>query len=106
MFLNGDMSNAQLCTTCTRNIFAPYIMFGSSCPYAPGLNNSLLFVNQLPLYNSIVSECGQSFLSGAVQAAGGISSGLISGAAPLAVGQELSAALSAILGVVAFVAAL
>lgn len=81
-------------------------MFGSSCPYAPGLNNSLLFVNQLPLYNSIVSECGQSFLSGAVQAAGGISSGLISGAAPLAVGQELSAALSAILGVVAFVAAL
>lgn len=82
-----------------------YITFESSCPYGPGLSSSLLLLGQLDLYNNITSKCGSTFLSGAVQAAGGISSGLLSGAAPRAGGQELSAAVSAILGVAVFVAA-
>jgi len=105
LFLSPSMTASALCTTCCRNIITPYITFESSCPYALGLSNSLLLAGQVPLYNNITSKCGSSFLSGAVNAAGGISSGLISGAAPLAVGQELSAAVSAILGVAAFVAA-
>jgi len=105
LFLDPSMSSSELCTTCTRNILTPYITFESNCPYGPGMNNSLLFAGQVAIYNSIISECGSSFLNGAVQAAGGLSSGLISGAAPLTGSQELSAAVSAILGVAAFVAA-
>lgn len=105
MFYTPSMTASELCTTCCRNVITPYITFESSCPYALGLSNSLLLAGQVPLYNNITSKCGSSFLSGAVQAAGGISSSLAGGAAPLAVGQELSAAFSAILGVAAFVAA-
>jgi hypothetical protein len=105
LFLSPDMPASELCTTCCRNIITPYITFESSCPYALGLSNSLLLSGQVPLYNNITSKCGSSFLSGALQAAGGISSGMLSGAAPLAVGQELAAAVTAILGVAAFVAA-
>ncbi|KAH0834091.1 hypothetical protein J3R83DRAFT_11376 [Lanmaoa asiatica] len=105
LFLEPSMPSSELCTTCTRNIMTPYITFESNCPYAPGMSNSLLFAGQLSLYNNITSKCGSSFLSGAVQAAGGLSSGLLSGAAPRVGGQELSAAVSAILGVAAFVAA-
>lgn len=106
LFLQPSMPSATLCTTCTRNIITPFITFESNCPYAPGLSNSLLLAGQVPLYNNITSKCGQSFLSGAVQAAGGLSGGLTgSAAAPLAIGQELSAAVGAILGVAAFVAA-
>lgn len=104
VFLFLNPSNPS-CTTCTRNILTSYISFESTCPYAPGINSSLLLAGQSALYNNITNTCGANFLSGAVQAAGGISSGLVSGAAPRAGAQELSAAVSAILGVVAFVAA-
>jgi len=105
LFLKPSMPSSTLCTTCTRNIMTPYITFESACLYAPGIGNSPLLAGQVPLYNNITSKCGASFLSGAVQAAGGLSSGLVSGAAPIAVGQELSAAVAAILGLAAFVAA-
>ncbi|KAF8549836.1 hypothetical protein OG21DRAFT_1514747 [Imleria badia] len=98
-------TNSANCNTCTREIITPYITFESNCPYAPGLNSSLLFAGQSSLYNSIISNCPQGFLSGAVQAAGGISSSLVGGAAHLAAGPELSAALGAVLGVAAFIAA-
>lgn len=105
MFLNPSMPASTLCTTCTRNFITPYIDFESACPYGPGLSNSLLLAGQVPLYNNITTKCGSSFLSGAVQAAGGLSSGLLNGAPPLVVGQELSAAVSLILGIAAFAAA-
>lgn len=105
MFLQPSMNSSSLCTTCSREAITPFITFESNCPYAPGMNNSLLLAGQVDLYNSILDKCPQGFLSGAVQAAGGISSGLVSGAAPLAVGHELSAAIGAILGLAAFVAA-
>ncbi|KAG6377710.1 hypothetical protein JVT61DRAFT_14481 [Boletus reticuloceps] len=104
LFLKPSMPSSTLCTTCTRNIMTPYITFESACPYAPGLANSLLLAGQVPLYANITNICGLSFLNGAVQAAGGLSSGLVSGAAPIAVGQEFSAAVAAILGIAAFVA--
>ncbi|KAG9310950.1 hypothetical protein JVU11DRAFT_8824 [Chiua virens] len=105
LFLDPSESSTQLCKTCTKEIMTPYITFESSYPYAPGMSNSLLLAGQVPLYNNITSKCGQNFLSGAVQAAGGLSGGLLNGAAPRVGGQELSTAVSAILGVAAFVAA-
>jgi len=99
------MSAAQLCTTCTRNILTPWITLGSNNPYGPGMSNSLLLAGQPALYQAINSKCPSGFLSGAVQAAGGLSGGLVSGAAPRVAGQELSIALSAILGVAAVVGA-
>lgn len=105
LFLDASSTSSQLCTTCTRNIMTPYITFESNCPYGPSISQSLLFAGQTNLYNNITSKCGSNFLSGAVQAAGGLSSGLLSGAAPQIDGQELSAAVSAILGVAALLAA-
>lgn len=105
MLLDPSMSSNQLCTTCTKNIMTPYISFESTIPYAPGLNASCLFSGQVALYNQINAICPAGFLNGAVQAAGGLSKGLATNAASRVDGHELSAAVSAILGVVALVAA-
>ena len=50
-----------------------YINFESDIPFAYGLDNSTLLSGQLPLYDAIQSECPANFLSGTVQAAGGLS---------------------------------
>ncbi|KIJ60891.1 hypothetical protein HYDPIDRAFT_31771 [Hydnomerulius pinastri MD-312] len=105
MFLEPSMASAQLCTTCTREILTPYINFESSCPYAPGMSSSMLISGQPDLYNNITSKCGASFLGGAVQAAGGLSSGILSGAAPRSISQDISVAVSAILGAAALAVA-
>ncbi|KAG1842389.1 hypothetical protein DFJ58DRAFT_806369 [Suillus subalutaceus] len=97
LFLNSNMNSTQLCTTCTRNILTSYITFESNLPYAPGLNNSLLLSGQSALYNAIMSICPSGFLSGAVQAAGGLSSGMISGS-PRSINADVSLLVSAILG--------
>ncbi|KAF9221742.1 hypothetical protein BS17DRAFT_757119 [Gyrodon lividus] len=102
LFLEPSMNNTSLCTTCTRNIMTSYITFESNCPYAPGMSSTLLLSGQTALYNNITSKCGASFLSGAVQAAGGLSSGIMSGAAPRSISQDISVAVSAILGGAAF----
>jgi hypothetical protein len=98
LFLEPSMTETQLCTTCTRNILTPYITFESSLPYAPGLNNSLLLAGQNAIYNAILSTCPTGFLSGAVQAAGGLSSGILSGSAPRSISADMSLVVSAILG--------
>ncbi|KAH7882782.1 hypothetical protein F5I97DRAFT_1984799 [Phlebopus sp. FC_14] len=103
LFLEPSMDSSTLCTTCTRNILTPYITFESNCPYAPGMNNSLLISGQPALYSSVTSKCGASFLSGAVQAAGGLSSGILSSAALRSITQDVSVAVSAILGAAALV---
>jgi hypothetical protein len=97
LFLNPKMNSTRLCTTCTRNILTSYITFESSLPYAPGLNNSLLLSGQTALYNAIVSTCQSGFLSGAVQAAGGLSSGLLNGS-PRSISADVSLLVGAILG--------
>ena len=60
---------------------------------------------QSDLYSAIQNQCGQSFLSGAVQAAGGISSGILSGAAPHTISQDLGGVVSIFLSMAALVVA-
>ncbi|KAJ3742857.1 hypothetical protein DFH05DRAFT_1536042 [Lentinula detonsa] len=74
MFIQSTLTSAQ-CTTCTRNVMTSYINFESNAPYAPGIASSLLLGHQTSVYNAITSVCGSNFLSGVVQAAGGISTG-------------------------------
>jgi len=80
--LQPTLLSAQLCVACTRNIMTPYITFESNVPYTPGLSQSSILSGQSALYNAIQSTCGASFLSGAVQAAGGLgNNGPLKGAA-------------------------
>ncbi|KAI0039655.1 hypothetical protein FA95DRAFT_1612398 [Auriscalpium vulgare] len=87
LFLQPSLSSAELCTTCTRDILNAYTTFESSVAYAPGLASSPLLGGQTDLLNGVQSTCGTSFLSGSVQAAGGLSGGVASstGAAPRSV---------------------
>ena len=97
--LQPSDTQEQLCQTCTRNVLSPYIAFTSSIPYALGLSNSLILGGQIALYNAVQSTCGAPFLSGSVQAAGGIANGLLgsSGAADLSVNpRTVAGAFSAI----------
>ncbi|KAI5992389.1 hypothetical protein EDD15DRAFT_2368101 [Pisolithus albus] len=105
LFLEPSTDSTTLCTSCTRSILTPFITFESNTPYAPGLNNSVIMGGQTALYNSIQSTCGANFLSGAVQAAGGISSGIMSGDAHRSLSHDVSVAVSAILGAAAFAVA-
>lgn len=87
----------QLCKPCTRNVLNEYIQFMSSIPYAPGISNSPLMSGETDLYNAVQQKCGPPFLSGTVQAAGGISDGLLNGAAGLSVNtRTIASALFAI----------
>lgn len=98
--LQPSLGQAQLCQTCTRNVLTPYIAWTSSIPHALGLSNSLILGGQVALYNAVQSTCGAPFLSGSVQAAGGIANGLLggnSGAADLSVNpRTVAGAFSAI----------
>lgn len=75
----------QLCKPCTRNVLNQYIQFMSSIPYAPGIQNSPTMGGETDLYNAVQQKCGAPFLSGSVQAAGGISGNILNGAAGLSV---------------------
>lgn len=77
LFLDPTLSTDKLCTTCTRAVLTSYISFESDIAYGPGLSNSVLLGGQSALYKAVVSGCGSSFLSGAVQAAGSLSGGLL-----------------------------
>ncbi|KAH7911291.1 hypothetical protein BJ138DRAFT_1113340 [Hygrophoropsis aurantiaca] len=105
LFLEPTMSSTQLCTACTRNILTPYINFESKIPYGPGLGKSPCMSGQSALYNGVQGTCGANFLSGAVQAAGGISSGILNGAALRSMSQDVNAVVAAMLGAAALAAA-
>jgi len=108
LFLTPQTPSAQLCTTCTRNILMSYITFETSVPYAPGLGKSPLMGGQPDLYNAVQSTCGKNFFSGAAQAAGGLSSGVLgnSNAAPRSVSQGFTGIITgALMGVVALMVA-
>jgi len=89
----------QLCVPCTRNVLNEYIQFTSSLPYAPGIANSPLMSGETDLYKAVQEKCGAPFLSGSVQAAGGISGNILGGgAATLSVDtRTVVGALSAII---------
>ncbi|KAL1746598.1 hypothetical protein HDZ31DRAFT_33756 [Schizophyllum fasciatum] len=72
LFLRDSVDSNYLCTTCTRSILSAYIDYESDSPYAPGISSSRLISGQSDLYKGVSSQCGASFLSGAVQAAGGL----------------------------------
>jgi hypothetical protein len=52
-----------------------YINWETDCPYAPGLSSSVLLSTQNAVYSAVTSVCGSTFLSGVVQAAGGLGTG-------------------------------
>jgi hypothetical protein len=100
LFLDPDLDATSLCTTCSRNVLTAYINFESNVPYAPGLNNSVLLNNQTALYNAIQKKCPSGFLSGAVQAAGGISSSPIFSSAVSTIVWPYQSILTLAMGVV------
>ena len=65
---------------CILHAFYPF-GFESAIPYAPGLGHGPLMSGQTQLYLAVQNTCGATFLSGAVQAAGGLSGGIMKGAA-------------------------
>ncbi|KAL6302582.1 hypothetical protein BKA93DRAFT_736443 [Sparassis latifolia] len=97
LLLGPSLTSSQICTACTRNILTSYINFESNSPYGPGLTNSPLLHGQSALYTEVQSLCGASFLNGAVAAAGGLSGGILSGAAPR-MASSSSGALGAMMG--------
>lgn len=95
--LSSSLTSDQLCKTCTRNVLNQYIQFMSAIPYAAGITNSPLMSGEPDLYSAVQQKCGAPFLSGSVQAAGGISNGIINGAADLSVNtRTIAGALLAI----------
>lgn len=106
LFLQPTLPQAELCVPCTRNILASFIAWESTISYGPGLVQSQLLVNQAPVYEAIVKTCGQSFLSGSVAAAGGISNKWGSNSA--AMSADAQGVISTVLGAltVAFLSAL
>ena len=90
LLLTPSTDSSELCMSCTRSVLTAYINFEQDIPYAPGLTNSPILGGQTDLYNAVTSACGSSFMSGAVQAAGGLANGLISGATNVHVDQITS----------------
>jgi hypothetical protein len=73
IFFTPNLSQSQLCVTCLRQVLTAYINFESDTPFAYGLNQSELLSTQSALYSAVQSKCPANFLSGAVEAAGGLS---------------------------------
>ncbi|KAI0297864.1 hypothetical protein B0F90DRAFT_1633362 [Multifurca ochricompacta] len=73
--LQTSLPADKLCTACTRNIMNVYTTQLNNVPYGPGISFSLLLSGQPALYAAINTKCGTSFLSGQVQAAGGLATG-------------------------------
>jgi len=89
----------QSCTPCTRNVLNEYIPLISDIGYGPGTANGVLVGSVLDLYATVQNQCPPDFLGGTVQAAGGISGGILgSGAADLSVNtRTVAGALSAMI---------
>lgn len=72
-FFTPDLPEDDLCVTCAQKIITAYINFESDAPFAYSMNSSVLLAAQLALYSAVQSKCPANFLSGAVEAAGGLS---------------------------------
>ena len=98
IFFTPSLDATKLCTACSRNVLTAYINFESNVPYGPGLSQSQLLDTQSALYDAIQQKCPAGFLSGAVQAAGGLSGPLLSSGAISTVGAEYQSILALTLG--------
>ncbi|EJD05261.1 uncharacterized protein FOMMEDRAFT_27426 [Fomitiporia mediterranea MF3/22] len=103
LFLTPSLSSDKLCVSCTRSVLSAYMNFEQSVPYALGIANSPMLGGQPELYSAVNSTCGSNFMNGAVQAAGGLSGGIVGSGAPHLTpeGGMITAAAAAILGLVA-----
>jgi len=99
LFFTPSLDATTLCTACSRNVLTAYINFESNDPYAPGLSQSLLLDTQSDLYSAIQQKCPSGFLSGAVQAAGGLSGGILSSGAVSTVSSQYQGVLALAMGV-------
>ncbi|PPR05097.1 hypothetical protein CVT24_010084 [Panaeolus cyanescens] len=106
LFNKPEMDATTLCTSCTRQILTAYINFESNIPYAPGLGASQLLDTQTDLYNAIKDKCPAGFMSQAVQAAGGLSGGILPSGAVPAVNAEFKVFTAFAMGVASLVYAL
>jgi hypothetical protein len=100
--LQPNLSANELCVPCTREVMNAYTTQLGNIPYAPGLQNSVLFPSEPSLYNAINQKCGASFLGGESQAAGGLGTG----AAPRSVDGGFALVSSAIVAAAGAVALL
>lgn len=100
VFFSSNLTASQLCVTCLRQILTAYINFESSVPFAYGINNSVLLSSQPALYTAVQDKCPQNFLSGAVEAAGGLSGSSSSSA----YGADYQRIITLVMGAVALVA--
>jgi len=96
LFLDPTLPEPQLCVPCTRAILTAYISFETPCPFGPGLAASLTLGGQLPLYNAVIATCGANFMTGVVQAAGGLSGAGLSSGASKSVIEGLGVGMSAL----------
>jgi hypothetical protein len=96
-----SLPEKQLCTSCTREVMNCYMTQLNDVPYGPGLSNSVLFPGEPALYNAINQQCGASFLSGQVQAAGGLATGAAPRSADSGFALVSSAIVAAAAGAVA-----
>ncbi|KAJ7699326.1 hypothetical protein B0H17DRAFT_1158208 [Mycena rosella] len=99
LFLDGSLPQAELCTSCTRNILTSYISFEANTNYAPGLPQSVLMSGQPALYAGVVGTCGPDFLTNAVKAAGGLGQGTGSGSSGALPLRPAGAVLAMLVGV-------
>ncbi|KAF8517042.1 hypothetical protein BU17DRAFT_67157 [Hysterangium stoloniferum] len=67
---NSNMTSAELCTECTKNILTSYFSYESTTAYSGGLASSPLLGAQNTLYSAVSNTCGAAFLSGALSNAG------------------------------------
>lgn len=62
LFLTPNMTQAELCTTCTSEVVGAYINFETITPYALGIANSPMLSGQIALWNKI-KTCPGNFAS-------------------------------------------
>ena len=70
LFLQSTMTKGNLCTSCTRSVFASYLKFESNQPYNGGISKSPILGGQNELLNAINSTCGPSFIANIESEAG------------------------------------
>jgi hypothetical protein len=102
LLYNSGLDASVLCTTCAAQILTAYMTFESNVVYGPGLSVSLLLNTQPALYEAVKNKCPGNFLSGAVQAAGGLSSGTLSSGALATAVPEQTTMIALFLGLASF----
>lgn len=99
LLLQASTPKDQLCTSCARSVITSFVSWESSVPYAPGIAQSNILAGQTDLYTTVTNTCGANFLSGAVQAAGGLSGGILSDSSDAA--HTVVGAFGAVVGAIA-----